>query len=261
MPVAEVWADWWTVVMSDVPNVHVIVPITTADFRDASVFETVIGADIRVTQSQIDQGPASIECDLDEALAAPGVAARAIEAEQAGADAIVIDCMGDPGMDAAREVVGIPVLGPCLTSMHTAALLAHRFSVVTVMDRLIHAFERRASVYGLTTMASARSVEIPVLDLESHQEESLQRLTRESITAIEQDGAHAIVFGCTGMLGWAADLQAALEHAGYPGVPVIDPVPATIRVAAALVRSGLTHSGRTYPPPPAKPRPGWDSEG
>lgn len=239
-------------------TIHVIVPITTPGFRDESVFAGLFPADVHVTQSQIEQGPASIECDLDEALAAPGVAALAIKAEQAGADAIVIDCMGDPGLDAAREVVGIPVFGPCLTSMHVAGMLAHRFSVVTVMDRLVHAFERRAGIYGLTSMASARSVEIPVLELESQQEESLQRLTAESIAAIEEDGAHAIVFGCTGMLGWAADLQASLERAGYPGVPVIDPIPTTIRTAAALVQSDLTHSKRTWPEPPAKSRPGWD---
>lgn len=240
-------------------TVHVVIPITTQGFRDTALLQEVAGPDVTVTQSQISEGPASIECDLDEALAAPGVAQRAMEAEQAGADAVIIDCMGDPGLEPARELVGIPVLGPCLTSMHTAAMLGHKFSVVTVMDRLIPSFERRAHVYGLTSMASARAVEVPVLDLEAQREVSIQRLTAESIAAIEQDGAHAIVFGCTGMLGWAQDLEAGLVAAGYPGVPVIDPIPLTIRTAAALVRSGLTHSKRTYPNPPAKTRPGWDS--
>lgn len=240
-------------------TIEVIVPITTEGFRDMSVFEGLFGPDVRITQSQIEQGPASIECDLDEALAAPGVAARAIDAEQAGADAIVIDCMGDPGMEAAREVVSIPVLGPCLTAMHAASMLAHKFSVVTVMNRLIPSFERRAAVYGLTTMASCRSVELPVLDLESERDQGVKRLTEESIAAIEQDGAHAIVFGCTGMLGWAQDIEQGLQDAGYPGVPVIDPIPLTLRTATALVGSGLTHSKRTYPHPPAKTRKGWDS--
>jgi allantoin racemase len=240
-------------------TIQVIVPITTEGFRDVSVFEGLLGPDVRITQSQIAKGPASVECDLDEALAAPGVAARAVEAEQAGADAIVIDCMGDPGMDAAREVVSIPVLGPCLTAMHAASMLAHKFSVVTVMDRLIPSFERRAAVYGLTTMASCRSVEVPVLDLEAEREQSVKRLTEESIAAIEQDGAHAIVLGCTGMLGWAQDIEQRLVDAGYPGVPVVDPIPLTLHTAAALVGSGLVHSKRTYPQPPTKARKGWDS--
>lgn len=239
-------------------RIELIVPITTTGFREASVLDGLLGPQVQVTQSQISQGPASIECDLDEALAAPGVAAAAIEAERSGADAVVIDCMGDPGMDAARELVDIPVLGPCLTAMHAASMLAHRFSVVTVMDRLIPSFERKAAVYGLTTMASCRSVEVPVLDLEGNREQSIGRLTQESILAIEEDGAHAIVFGCTGMLGWAEDLEARLAEAGYPGVPVLDPIPLALRTAAALVGSELTHSKRTHPHPPAKPRPGWD---
>lgn len=238
-------------------QLHVVVPITTEGFRDHKVLNELFGPDVQVTQSQIAQGPASIECDLDEALAAPGVAACAVEAERAGADAIVIDCMGDPGMDAAREVVGIPVLGPCLTSMHTAAMLGHRFSVLTVLDRVLPSFEKRAAVYGLSsTMASVRAVDIPVLDLEEDRERSIKQLTAAAITAIEQDRAHSLVFGCTGMLGWADDLAQALTDAGYPGVPVIDPIPTTLRTAAALVASGLTHSKRTYPAPPAKARPG-----
>jgi allantoin racemase len=239
-------------------TIEVIVPITTKGFRDTSAFEGLFGPEVSITQSQIEQGPASIECDLDEALAAPGVAARATEAEQAGADAIVIDCMSDPGIAAAREVVSIPVLGPCLTAMHAASMLAHKFSVVTVMDRLTPSFERRAAVYGLTTMASCRSVEVPVLDLEAERNQGVKRLIEESIAAIEQDGAHAIVFGCTGMLGWAQDIEQGLHEAGYPGVPVVDPIPLTLRTAAALVRSGLVHSKRTYPQPPVKTRLGWD---
>lgn len=240
-------------------TLRVVVPITTDGFRDSSALDALFGPEITVTQSQITQGPASIECDLDEALSAPGVVACAIEAERDGADAIVIDCMGDPGMDAAGEAVGIPVLGPCLTSMHLASMLGHRFSVLTVLDRLLPSFEKRAAVYGLaSTMASVRAVDIPVLDLEENRERSVKALTAEAIVAIEQDGAHALVLGCTGMLGWADDLARALADAGHAGVPVIDPVPATLRAAAALVGSGLTHSKRTYPAPPAKPRLGWD---
>ncbi|MCP4321048.1 MAG: hydrogenase expression protein HupH, partial [Alteromonadales bacterium] len=41
---------------------------------------------------------------------------QAIKAERAGADAIIIDCMGDPGLNACREAVSIPVIGPCQTA-------------------------------------------------------------------------------------------------------------------------------------------------
>ena len=60
-------------------------------------------------------------------------------------DAVVIDCMGDPALGAAREATSIPVLGPAQTSMHLAALLAHSFSIVTVLDSVVPLLEDLAT--------------------------------------------------------------------------------------------------------------------
>ena len=65
------------------------------------------------------------------------------------------------------------------------------------------------------------------------------------------DGADYIIFGCTGMLGCADAVRDGLLRDGLD-VPVIDPVPVTVNVAAALVRSRLAHSKRAYPEPPKK---------
>ena len=51
--------------------------------------------------------------------------------------------------------------------------------------------------------------------------------------------------GCTGFLGCAEVVKEHLSNAGY-NVPVIDPVPAAIHMAEAMVRSGLAHSKKTY---------------
>lgn len=236
-------------------KLHVVVPITTPGFRDSADFSSLFDAGIEVTQSQIEHGPASIECEYDEALAAPDTVAKALAAQEGGADAVIIDCMGDPGMEAAREVLSIPVLGPCQTSMHLAAMLGHRFSVLTVLERLAPFFEVRADRYGIGgKMASVRAVDIPVLDLDRDRDQMVKTLTEQGVLAIERDKAHALVFGCTGMLGCADELSASLADAGYHDVPVIDPMPATLRIAAAVVASGLGHSKRTYPTPPVKER-------
>lgn len=42
-------------------------------------------------------------------------------------------------------------------------------------------------------------------------------------------------------------------------MPVIDPVPAAVRVAEALVDLRLSHSKRSYPPPPKKRIMGFDA--
>ena len=60
-----------------------------------------------------------------------------------------------------------------------------------------------------------------------------------------------IIFGCTGMLGCAEAVRDGLLRDGLD-IPVIDPVPVTVNVAAALARSRLAHSKRAYPEPPKK---------
>jgi allantoin racemase len=240
-------------------HVRVVTPITTQGFTHPELFESVAADDTTVTHVSLDRGPASIEGEFEEALAIPDTLAKILDAERDGADAIVIDCMGDPGLAAGREAVDALVVGPCQTGMHVAALLAHNFSVVTVLDSLVAYFENLAIRYGLKDkLVSVRSVGIPVLELEEDFDRLNRALLDESIKAIEEDGAHAIIFGCTGMKGCATELASGLARSGYGDVPVIDPVLTAFKVAEALAGLGLTQSKRTYPAPRPKEVTGFD---
>jgi len=211
---------------------------------------------IELSMVHLNCGPSSIESEFDEALAAPYVVGRAIEAEQDRVDAVMIDCMGDPGLDAAREAVSIPVLGPGETSLHLAAMLGHRFCFVTVLERIRPMIEKRARIYGVADkMTPVRVIDVPVLDIQ--EAEVTEKLVSESIEAITRDRADVIVPGCTGFVGVADELAARLRRAGHP-VPVINPIRATVMTAFSLVRTGLSHSPLTYPGPPDKPVRGYD---
>ena len=240
-------------------QVRIVTPITTPSFTDSEFFQSFAFDETTVTQVELEKGPASIEGEFEEALAIRTRSAKMLEAEREGVDAVVIDCMGDPGLAPGAKAVDMLVLGPCQTSMHLAALLAHRFSVITVLDNLVVLFEDMATRYGLMEkLASVRSVGIPVLELETDMERTNRALLDESVKAIEEDGAHALVFGCTGMKGCATELISGLNRRGYGDVPVIDPVLATFKIAEAIVGLGLTHSKRTYPFPRAKEIIGYD---
>jgi allantoin racemase len=233
-------------------HIRVVTPITTEGFRSAEDAAGLESEGVKVDFVNIDTGPASIECDYEIMLAQPGTIAKVIEAERAGADAVVIDCMGDPGLFGARECVSIPVLGPMQTAMGLAAMMGHKFSVVTVLDRILPMIETQAAVYGMTgKLASARAVNIPVLELEKDLAATKRALIAEAKKAVIEDGADYIIFGCTGMLGCADAVHEGLLADGLD-VPVIDPVPTAVNVAAALVRARLTHSKRTYRQPPKK---------
>jgi allantoin racemase len=230
-------------------KIHVVAPITTPGLSTTDDFAPFARPDTEVSHSILTDGPPSVESRFDEVLASPGVLRRAVEAEQDGADAVLIDCMGDPGLAAAREITSALVLGPAQTALHVALLLAQNFSVVTTSLAVVPMLQDLLDEYGLSDRCrSIRAVDVPVLSL-GDEERLRAGLEAESLRAVEEDGAHAIVLGCTGMRGWAEHLSSHLADKGHHGIPVIDPALTTLKIAEALVDLGLRPSELSYPTP------------
>ena len=70
----------------------------------------------------------------------------------------------------------------------------------------------------------------------------LDALEQESQKAMEA-GAEVIILGCTGMTGFAVELQKRLD------VPVVDPSVSALKFAELLVTMNLSHSPLTIPSP------------
>ncbi len=238
-------------------TIYIINPITTKEFEEMTIRESEAAAspETQLHVVSIDKGPASIECIYDEVVAAPYVVNKVREVADK-ADAIIINCFGDPALDAAREITAVPIIGPGTSSMALAQLLGHNFSVVTVLSRLGPIVEEVAAKLGTTKLVSVRAVDIPVLELEDRAK-TVEKLTRESVKAIEDDGAHVIVLGCTGMQGLADQLKQELAKQGYD-IPVLDPAIIALKLAEILVDMKTSQSRLTYPPPPEKERTGCD---
>lgn len=129
-------------------EIRIVVPITTHALTHPEDFADIVGPDTRITTTSLSTGPASIESEFDEAFAVPETVTRIMEAEADGADAVVVDCAADPGVRPGREAVRIPVVGALQSSVHVAAQLAHRFSIVTVLEAAVPAMESQARGYG-----------------------------------------------------------------------------------------------------------------
>lgn len=235
-------------------HIRVINPVITRRWEEDTrrTYASAARAGTRVSVVSLDWGTASIESYRDDALAVPDILAKVVQAEQEGADGVIIDCMADPGLYAARELVRIPVVGPAQASMHLAAIMGHRFSVLTVFEHDIPAVEDQAARYGLSAkLASARAFNIPVLALDDDVEGTVQVLIDVSEQAVREDDAHVIIPGCTGLAGLAPRIQAGLAERGCQ-VPVLDPPSVAMKLAESLVDLGQSHSQRTYPRPPIK---------
>lgn len=234
----------------------VVINPTISHGWNALNLENLRAAAIPGTQLEIvslDWGPESIESRVDDDLAAPGVLLSAIQAERQGADAILIYCMNDPGLAAAREAVRIPVVGPAQASMHLAAMLSHRFSIVTTGTNDIPVVEELVARYRMTgRLASVRAIDIPVLELGVQIEATREVVVSVAEAAVLQDGAGAIILGCTLLADLAPEIRSSLAARDID-VPLINPALAALRLAETLAALGLSHSPRSYTPPGDKP--------
>jgi allantoin racemase len=230
-------------------HIRLVTPVTTQDPETVKALERLARPDLVLTVVEIENGPSSIESEYEEAMAVPDTLRLIVEAERQGVDAVVIDCMGDPGLRAARELVAIPVLGPAELSFHTAAMLGERFSVVTILERVRPLVMRKARMYGVADrLSSIRSVGIPAIELRSDSSQVTQSLCNESLLAVRNDDAAAIVLGCTGFVGLADTIADFLRAETGLRIPVIDPIRLTVLTAATWVSAGISHSQSSYPP-------------
>jgi allantoin racemase len=215
--------------------------------RRRAVVQRIAGPGWTMDAWETPGGPASIESAYEEYLSVPGAIERLVEAERDGFDGTILGCFGDPGIDAAREMVSFPVVGPGEASMLFAAALGHRFSVVTVLDSVVPLLERLAWQVGVDRkLASVRAIGVPVLELDRDPDETLTRMVREGEAARDHDRADVIVIGCMTMA--FGDRQG--ELAGRLGIPVVNPVYAAVKLMQAQCELGLRHSRRAFPTPP-----------
>ena len=229
-------------------QIRVINPVITKSWEEETLatYRAAASAATDVSVVTLAWGTPSVEGHVAETLVAPDIIAKAIEAERAGIDAVVVDCMGDPGVQACREAVDIPVVGPAEASMHLAAMLGHRFSVLTVVDSLIPVVENQALRYGVAgKLASVRAFNVPVLDLAGDWDATFEAVIAVAEAAVREDGAHVLIPGCTGLAGFAPRIQAELARRSCE-VPVLDPPPVALKLAESIVSLGLRHSRRTY---------------
>jgi allantoin racemase len=201
----------------------------------------------------LEKGPTSIESMYDEILASPCILERVIEAERDGCDGVFITCFGDPAVDGAREAVSIPVVGGFRPAVLMASAISGQWSVVTVLKEVVPLIRDLARKLGIeSNIASIRDINTPVLELDD-QAKLQSRILEQIDKAVVEDGAEAIVLGCTAMLGLGEALRKTISRENKL-VPIVEPTAAAIGFLESMIRSGISHSKLTYPTPREKER-------
>lgn len=208
--------------------------------------ERIKRADTQLSVLGPDKGPETVESAYDEAYAIPPTLDLVKKANREGYDAVILACFSDPGLEAAKEISKIPVVGIEEASLHMAAMLGARFSIMTPRKQRIPMRREHVHLRGLGHfLASVRSLDLSVVDTGRYPERTKQRVFEVAQKAVEEDEAEVIILGCAGMAGYATELEAKLD------IKVLDPTAVALKMAEAMVDLGLTHSKRAlfaFPP-------------
>lgn len=209
---------------SAMPSVLLINPntsIATTSMMDR-IFRRAMPAGVLVRSVTAARGAPMIttEAELDVAV---GEVVRLGREHAGGASAIVIAAFGNPGLEALRRAVAVPVVGIGEAALREAARGGRRFGVATTTPGLDASIARSVELLGLG--AAFTGTRIPAGDpLVLAGDPALQeeRLA-EAVAACVADGAEAVVIGGGPLSEAAARLRPRFR------VPVVSAVEAAAR--------------------------------
>ena len=144
------------------------------------------------------------------------------------ADAYVIACYSDPGLQLCRAEIAAPVFGIMDCGLSAALARGDRFGVIALSQTSIARHLRAIRQMGLTSrLAAERPVGASVA--ESAGPKAYRGLLDAGRLLRDADGADVVVLGCAGMARHRPGLEREL------GIPVIDPVQAAVAAALGAV--------------------------
>lgn len=200
------------------------------DFAGARVFESM--------------GEQNILTGLHHALETPHLIRKTVFAEQAGYDAVIQSNTFDPGVEAGRLAVRIPVVGVFRTALHTAATLATRIGIMVPLDGHVPYTWRIVNGYGMShAITTIRPIQVYGPDLVSRREE-IEDLAVEVMKKQVEEGAEVIIPLGGALIPYVVSPDRLAERVG---VPVINTKSVGIRFAETCVDLGMAQSGAAYP--------------
>lgn len=201
------------------------------------------GTEIEVFSA--DSGVPYVESTYELHRTEVAIAEKVVALADEGFDAVVGSAFLDNGLDAARELVEVPVVGPAKTTLYLAATLADRFAIVMAAGDLgKHAWSRAKLAGVVDRVVDISTLDVTVAEFFRNPDRAVDLTAEAGRNAIEHHGAQALVLGCGATTGLAAAVSERL------GVPVLDPGLVALKHAEMLVDLGLSQSKLAYPTNP-----------
>lgn len=211
--------------------VYAVTPIHVSEHelaRRQARYDALSPAGLRIELADIGAAaPSALETE-QQVRDSEGLVVAALEQAPDHADALLPDCVLDPGVAELSARLERPVYGLLRTTTAWSALSGRRTGAVARNAPIATELERVVGVYGLA--ATFTGVEVLDLDVDAiHESDRWTRSLREVVERMGQAGAGDLVNGCS-----AVDLPA--EAQTWP-VRVLDPTATTLRLIAAGERA------------------------
>ena len=182
--------------------------------------------------------------------AGPLVAEVAQKAETDGYDALVPFGTLDAGVELARNLVRIPIVGAGQSVLHLGAQLSSRLGVIAYEDKSVPFMRKQMHAWRVAdSVVAIRGIGIPLPESTKSRGAMRERFIKVARDLIDNHDAEIIVPMGVTMVPVQYSPQEFEEELG---VPVMDALKTSIQTAEMMVRMGLTHSTKTYPPATTK---------
>src|SRR6478736_953386 len=175
--------------------------------------------------------------------AGPLVAEVAQRAEADGFNAVVPFGTLDAGVELARNLINIPIVGAGQSVLHLGAQLSSRLGVIAYEDKSIPFMRKQMHAWRVADcVVGIRGIGIPLPESTKNREAMRSRFIDSARELIDKYDAEVIVpMGVTMVPVQYSPAEMAREL----GVPVMDALMTSIQTAEMMVRMGLAHSVRT----------------
>lgn len=183
-------------------RVKIISPIKIddADLRRRQMrYGAHAGPDTQVTVFNLPEGPTTLDTPGDILFCEHAVFQEGMRTDPADFDAILIDCVFDPALDALREQCAVPTVGPMKATLPMVMQVASRFSYIARAERQTQWLAEVAARYGYaSSMASAQFLGLTYTEARKPSVFD-EAMVRELRIAMDDNGAEAVVMGSTTM--------------------------------------------------------------
>jgi Asp/Glu/hydantoin racemase len=201
--------------------------------------EVEVGFPAEVAYEPMGRGGTATEVARNHIL----VAERMILAEQEGYDACFPFGMVDFGVELARSVCKIPIVGQTQATYCMAAMMTQRIGIIGYQSNGHANFRRQLREYGFEHLCVGMGASgMHNAEMPKRRQELYDRFVSEGKRLVG-DGAEVIV--CHGMSMSPVEFKAE-EYAEGIGVPVLEGVGCALAMAEAWVRTGTPYSSIRY---------------